>query len=178
LTTLSVLSDQQGLGSSFLQINLGKFRFGGIIAAYEMDDDSFEEFVKFKKALNTGLSAEMGQGAGQIEENSPKEEAPAKRKEKVDPLKAKADFELKFALEMWYEQHKDDTAATEFVEIDAEEVNLLLSFFGKKKEYNEERLDALKKRLDAAITGSFGDDGCFVKLHTRSPKGTLFCFFK
>jgi hypothetical protein len=27
----------------------------------EMEDDSFEEFVKFKKkALNTGLSAEMG----------------------------------------------------------------------------------------------------------------------
>jgi hypothetical protein len=75
---------------------------------------------------------------------------------------------------MWYEQHKEDTAATDFVEIVTEEVNLLLSFFGKKKEYDEQRLDALKKRLDAAITASFGDDGCFVKLHTRSPKGLVF----
>lgn len=132
------------------------------------DDDSFESFVKFKKSQNEEKVAKTRQDVRAEEANNvvraeeaTKEVVPAKQS---DALEGKANFELLFALDAWLEPLKNFTARTRFVDLSREDVLSLLK--------SGSDLSGLERRLDEELKGHF-PNGCFCKLHTRSPKDAV-----
>ena len=117
------------------------------IALCVVDEDSFDEWCAQKKAVQKAPEAAM----------------------QLDALAGKANYELLFALENWYEQLKEHTAKSVFVELSDDDVTTLTQHFRKR----DIAVDAIVQRLDDAIKSEFGDAGCFVKLHTRSPKDAV-----
>ena len=80
-------------------------------------------------------------------------------------LEAKLEYELTFGLDKWYEELKDCTAPTVFLELEMEESRALFRAF--KEEVD---LQALEDRLDQAIREVGCGEGAFLKASTRSPK--------
>ena len=127
------------------------------------EEDSFEKFLEMKQKAE---KQQTKQEPNQTEEKEGEHKEEKEEEEKVDPLKAKAEYELKFALETWYDKLKEHTARTEFVELSPEEAKKVYGYCsGHVVNVGEE----LKKRVNDCI----GPGGAFVKLHTRSPKDAV-----
>ena len=149
----------------------------------EDEDDSFDSFVKFKKEQHQSnknqprafSESEKKRTAApeQPPAHDPREAKANKEKERKaleqpqkshDPLEAKANYELLFALDAWYEQLREYTAATRFVPLSPQEVIALLR-------PDEAILRDLEARIDSELLHF--KDGAFCKLQTRSPKDVV-----
>ena len=76
-------------------------------------------------------------------------------------------------IEAWYEQLKNYTFKTVFVEFTVAEAEEIVKRYRKEK-HDEEAILGLERKIDEALK-SFGGKGVFVKLSSRSPKDSTMC---
>jgi hypothetical protein len=129
----------------------------------EDEDDSFDSFVKFKKEQHQSNKTQPSEFSEPEKKRTAGLEQPPAQKSH-DPLEAKANYELLFALDAWYEQLREHTAATRFVPLSPQEVIALLR-------PDEAILRDLEARIDSELVHF--KDGAFCKLQTRSPKDVV-----
>ncbi len=132
-------------------------------------DDSFEEFVFFKKSQRDNTNNEdklavlVRSSSPPVHTSSPPP-PPSAHSSVVDALEGKANFELMYSLDAWLEPLQNYTAPTRFVHLSLEEVKALL----QKQEDGVTK--SVEERLNEEIRTHFSKSGCFAKLHTRSAK--------
>mmetsp|Transcript_9499 Transcript_9499/g.10498 ORF Transcript_9499/g.10498 Transcript_9499/m.10498 type:complete len:378 (-) Transcript_9499:58-1191(-) len=87
-------------------------------------------------------------------------------------------YRLAFGITSWYNQLSTHTFKTEFVQLDVNDVNALLSLTDANGNVDTitdaeilELLSSLTKRIDTALSNF--DNGVFIKLDSRSPKDAL-----